>query len=244
MDLLELKELVVKANKELPKQHLVKYSWGNVSGIHREKGMIVIKPVGIPYDEIFVHNVSVTDLSGKKLEGDLQPSVDLDIHRALYEFFPSAQAIVHTHSTYATVLAQLQMPLPCFGTTHADYFYGAVPCVDELKPSEIETDYEWNTGMAIISYFKRHAIDPVAVPACLSPSHGVFTWGSDVWDAVHKAVVLEEIAKMAVHMLAINPNPALLPQEVLDKHYLRKHGATAYFTNDDYGAGMVTRKKE
>ncbi len=142
-------------------------------------------------------------------------------------------------STYATVLAQLRKPLPCFGTTHADYFAGEVPCVEELTQEEVEGRYEWNTGMAIVRYFKEHRIAPLEVPAALSPFHGVFTWGPDVWDAVHKSVVLEEICKMAVHMYSINPSPDKLPDYMLDRHYYRKHGASAYFNNDDYGAGMV-----
>lgn len=208
MTVQELKDIVVEANKELPKRHMVLYSWGNVSAIDREKGIIVIKPVGIPYDDLTTENVSVVDLQGKKVSGEknpLNPSVDLDIHRALYENFPECNAIVHTHSTYATVMAQLHRDVPCFGTTHADYFAGAVPCVDALSDEEIIQDYEWNTGMAIVKYFQEHQIHPAEVPAALSINHGPFTWGEDCWDAVHKAVVLEEICKMAVHMLAIEP---------------------------------------
>lgn len=242
MSLKALKEVVVQGNKELPKHELVKYSWGNVSAIDRDQKVIVIKPIGIPYDILTIENVSVVDLDGKILEGPLKPSVDLDIHRALYEHFPTLGAIVHTHSTYATVLAQLGRPVPCYGTTHADYFYGEVPCVGELTKEEIDGEFEWNTGMAIVDYFKKHSISPDQVPAALSPFHGVFTWGHDVWDAVHKAVVLEEIAKMAVFVQALDSNARKIPQDLLDRHFLRKHGADAYFTNDDYGAGsMVTR---
>lgn len=241
MNLAELKKLVVEGNKELPRQNLVKYSWGNVSGILREEGILVIKPVGLPYDELTVDNVSVTDLDGKVLEGPFNPSVDLDIHLALYKHFEGVNAIVHTHSTYATVLAQLGMALPCFGTTHADYFAGEVPCVAPLSREDVEGRYEWNTGMAIVNWFKEHNIVPTEVPAALSPSHGPFTWGADVWDAVHKSVVLEEICKMAVHMYSIRQQPQTLPDYMLDRHYYRKHGSSAYFTNDDYGAGMVTR---
>lgn len=237
----ELKKKVVEANRELPKQHLVKYSWGNVSAIDRENRIIVIKPVGIPYDELTVDNVSVVDCKGNILEGPFNPSVDLDIHRALYENFPEVQAIVHTHSTFATVLAQLGKPLPCFGTTHADYFAGTIPCVDQLTEDEVNGRYEWNTGMAIVRYFKDHGIQPLDIPAVLSPAHGPFTWGGDVWDAVHKAVVLEEIAKMAVYMYSICTVPDQLPEYMLNRHYYRKHGANAYFTNDDYGAGMIKR---
>lgn len=241
MDVRALKARVVDANKELPKQNLVKYSWGNVSEIDREDGLIVIKPVGIPYDILSVENVSVVDLDGKVLEGPFNPSVDLDIHRALYENFPTVNTIVHTHSTFATVLAQLRRPVPCYGTTHADYFYGEVPCVGDLDKAEVDGMYEWNTGMAIVRYFGEHGLGADDVPAALSPFHGVFTWGKDVWDAVHKAVVLEEIAKMAVFMQALEAAPERLPSFMLDRHYLRKHGANAYFKNDDYGAGLVTR---
>lgn len=241
MDLMELKKQVVEGNRDLPKHKLVKFSWGNVSAVDREAGLIVIKPVGIPYPELTVENVSVTDLAGRIVEGPLKPSVDLDIHRALYEHFPDCAAIVHTHSTYATVLAQLHRGLPCFGTTHADYFAGEVPCVDDLCEEEILNDYEWNTGMAIVNYFKSHDLSPKDIPAALSVSHGVFTWGSDVFDAVHKAVVLEEISKMAVHMLAIEPARKPISKVMSDKHYYRKHGAAAYFTNDDYGHGMIQR---
>ena len=209
MTVQELKEIVVEANKELPRRHMVLYSWGNVSAIDRDKGIIVIKPVGIPYDDLTTENVSVVDLQGNKVAGEknpLNPSVDLDIHRALYENFPECNAIVHTHSTYATVMAQLHRDVPCFGTTHADYFAGSVPCVEALSDEEIIHDYEWNTGMAIVKYFQKYGISPANVPAALSINHGPFAWGEDCWDAVHKAVVLEEICKMAVHMLAIEPD--------------------------------------
>ena len=245
MTVQELKEIVVEANKELPRRHMVLYSWGNVSAIDRDKGIIVIKPVGIPYDDLTTENVSVVDLQGNKVDGEknpLNPSVDLDIHRALYENFPECNAIVHTHSTYATVMAQLHRDVPCFCTTHADYFAGSVPCVEALSDEEIIHDYEWNTGMAIVKYFQKYGISPADVPAALSINHGPFTWGEDCWDAVHKAVVLEEICKMAVHMLAIEPDWQPIPKVMSDKHFYRKHGANAYFTNDDHGHGMVHNK--
>lgn len=241
MNIQELKKLVVEGNKELPKKDLVKYSWGNVSGIDRDEGIIVIKPVGIPYDELTADNVSVVDLEGKVLEGPFNPSVDLDIHRAIYQNFNGVNAIVHTHSTYATILAQLNKPLPCFGTTHADYFAGQVPCVRELSKEEVEGNYELNTGMAIVRHFNEKKINPLEVPAALSAFHGPFSWGADVWDAVHKSVVLEELCKMAVHMYNINMIPDELPQYMLNRHYYRKHGANAYFKNDDYGSGMIKR---
>lgn len=245
MTLQELKKMTVEANQELPKRNMVLYSWGNVSAIDREQGVIVIKPVGIPYEELTTDNISVVDVEGRKVPGEknpLEPSVDLDIHRALYKNFPNCNAIVHTHSTYATVMAQLHRAIPCFGTTHADYFHGAIPCVDALREEEILYDYEWNTGMAIVKHFKEHEIDPTYVPAALSICHGPFAWGEDVWDAVHKAVVLEEIAKMVVHMLAIEPDWKEIPNVMRDKHFWRKHGKNAYFTNDDHGHGMVKNK--
>ena len=229
MNLAELKKIVVEGNKELPRRDLVKYSWGNVSGIDRENKLIVIKPVGIPYDELTVENVSVVDLDGKILEGPLNPSVDLDIHRALYEHFPKANAIVHTHSTYATVLAQLRRDLPCFGTTHADYFAGPVPCVGELTREEVEGKYEWNTGMAIVRWFEEHHVDPAEVPAALSPFHGPFTWGPNPFKAVENAAVLEVCAQMAGLMYGVNPDALGAPQCLMDKHYFRKHGAGAYY---------------
>ncbi|MDD2958596.1 MAG: L-ribulose-5-phosphate 4-epimerase AraD [Lachnospiraceae bacterium] len=241
----ELKEIVVEANKELLKRKVVIYSWGNVSAIDRNKGIIVIKPVGLPYDELTTENISVVDLEGKPVRGEknpLKPSVDLDIHRALYENFQECQAVVHTHSTYATVMAQLHHEIPCFGTTHADYFAGTIPCVDLLTDDEVINDYEWNTGMAIVKYFRTHNINPEEIPAALSINHGPFTWGEDAWDAVHKAVVLEEICKMAVHMLEINPDCTAIPKVISDKHFFRKHGVNAYFMNDDHGHGMIHNK--
>lgn len=241
MELDELKKQVVEANRDLPAQNLVKFSWGNVSAVDRERGLIVIKPVGIPYPELTTDNVSVTDRAGAVVAGPLRPSVDLDIHRALYDHFPDCNAIVHTHSTYATVLAQLRRGLPCYGTTHADYFAGEIPCVEELTDEQIAGDYEWHTGMAIVRHFQKHGLSPRDIPAALSVDHGPFTWGGDVWDAVHKSVVLEEISKMAVHMLAVDPDCGPIRKVMSDRHYYRKHGANAYFTNDDYGHGMIRR---
>ncbi len=242
MDINVLKKLVVEANKELPKQQLVKFSWGNVSAIDREKNIIVIKPVGMPYDELSVDNVSVTDLDGNKLEGEINPSVDLDIHRALYLNFPEVNAVVHTHSTYATVMAQLCRPIPRFGGTHADYFAGDIPCIERLPQEEMDKDYEWHAGLSIVKHYKENKLSPKDLPAVLLMNHGPFTWGGDVWDAVHKAVVLEEISKMAVHMLSIDPNAKPMPDAMADTHYYRKHGANAYFKTDDYGKGLVERE--
>lgn len=237
----ELKEQVVLANKELPKRNMVLYSWGNVSAIDRDLGIVVIKPVGMPYDELTVDNVSVVDLESRILEGPFRPSVDLPIHMALYEHFPEITAIVHTHSTYATMLAQLKRPIPCLGTTHADYFRGEIPCARDLTDDEINGPYEYQTGMAIVEELNRRGLSAVEMSAILSPSHGPFTWGSDVWDAVHKTVVLEEIARMAWGCFCLNPEVPGISNTLLDRHFLRKHGPTAYFTNDDYGHGMVHR---
>ena len=183
-------------------------------------------------------------MDGKLLGESWTPSVDLDIHRAVYENFSGVNAIVHTHSTYATILAQLRRPLVCFGTTHADYFADDIPCVRELEEREVLDRYEWNTGMSIVDYFKENHISPEDIPAALTPGHGPFTWGKDVWDAVHKSVVLEEISKMAVCMLCIDKNAQPLKRSVADRHYNRKHGADAAFTKDDYGHGMVQRQTD
>ncbi len=237
MELLELKAAVVAGNKELPKQNLVKYSWGNVGAIDREKGVIVIKPVGMPYDELTVENVSVVDLDGKVLEGPFAPSVDLPIDMELFKGFPQINAIVHTHSTYATMWAQAGMDIPCFGTTHADYFYRSIPCTRQLTDDEINGDFERLTGQVILERFR--GLDPVATPGVLVAGHGVFTWGKDVYDAVHKSVVLEEIAKMAFGTRLLFPEAQPVPAALMDRHYFRKHGVNAYFAHDDYGHGMV-----
>ncbi|KUO77723.1 MAG: ribulose phosphate epimerase [Clostridia bacterium BRH_c25] len=239
----ELKKMVVGANKELPARDLVKYSWGNVSAIDRENGVVIIKPVGIPYDELTVDNISVVDMDSKILEGPYNPSVDLPIHMVLYKEFPQIGAIVHTHSTYATMMAQLGISIPCFGTTHADYFYGEIPCTRPLTQEETGEAYEHETGKAIVEKFNEMNLSPIDMPGVLSCCHGPFTWGRDVWETVHKTVVLEEIAKMAWGVLCINPMAKPVPQYLLDRHFRRKHGPEAYFTNDDYGKGMVEVKK-
>ena len=237
MDIQKLKHEVVEANKALPKHGLVKFSWGNVGAIDREKQVIVIKPVGMPYDDLSVDNVSVTDLELNVLEGEYNPSVDLPIHHVLFKAFPQANAIVHTHSTYATMWAQAGYDIPCYGTTHADYFYRCIPCTRQLSDQEIRGDFEIETGNVIVERFKD--LDPVAVPGVLVASHGVFTWGEDVWDAVHKSVVLEEIAKMAWGSCMLNRNITEVPSSLMDRHYFRKHGENAYFDHDDHGHGMV-----
>ena len=225
----KLKQQVYEANMELPRRGLVTYTWGNVSGIDREKGLFVIKPSGVEYDELTPEMLVVMDLDGNKVEGDLNPSSDTKTHLALYRAFPALGGIVHTHSTHAVAFAQARRDLPAFGTTHADYFYGPVPCTRELTPAEIEEDYELNTGKVIIETFRERGIDPVHLPAVLCASHGPFTWGKTAAEAVYHAAVLEEVAKMGILTLTLDPNAEPAPRHVLEKHFLRKHGPNAYY---------------
>lgn len=225
----KLKEQVYLANMELPKRGLVTYTWGNVSGIDREKGLFVIKPSGVDYDLLKPDDMVVMDLQGNKVEGELNPSSDTKTHLVLYNAFPSIGGIVHTHSPYAVAWAQAGEDLPCYGTTHADYFYGSVPCARHLTQAELGEDYERNTGITIVEAFKERGIDPKAVPAVLCYSHGPFTWGKDADQAVYHSVVLEECAKMGIFTRVLNPHAAPAPQRMLDKHYLRKHGPNAYY---------------
>ena len=225
----KLKEQVYLANMELPKRGLVTYTWGNVSGIDREKGLFVIKPSGVDYDLLKPDDMVVMDLQGNKVEGDLNPSSDTKTHLVLYNAFPGIGGIVHTHSPYAVAWAQAGEDLPCYGTTHADYFYGSVPCARHLTQAELDEDYECNTGITIVETFKERGIDPKAVPAVLCYSHGPFTWGKDADQAVYHSVVLEECAKMGIFTRVLNPHAAPAPQRMLDKHYLRKHGPNAYY---------------
>ena len=224
----ELKQKVYEANMELPARKLVTYTWGNVSGVDREKGVFVIKPSGVDYDQLKPSDMVVVDLkTGKVVEGDLNPSSDTPTHQELYNAFPEIGGVVHTHSPYATSWAQAGRDIPCYGTTHADYFYGPIPCARNLTKEEIEEAYEKNTGVLIADYFKDK--DYEAVPAVLCKNHGPFTWGKDAHEAVHNAVVLEEVAKMAARCEWINPQVKPAPQELQDKHYYRKHGANAYY---------------
>lgn len=225
----KLKEQVYLANMELPKRGLVTYTWGNVSGIDREKGLFVIKPSGVDYDLLKPDDMVVMDLQGNKVEGDLNPSSDTKTHLVLYNAFPGIGGIVHTHSPYAVAWAQAGEDLPCYGTTHADYFYGSVPCARHLTQEELDEDYERNTGITIVEAFRERGIDPKAVPAVLCYSHGPFTWGKDADQAVYHSVVLEECAKMGIFTRVLNPHAAPAPQRMLDKHYLRKHGPNAYY---------------
>lgn len=229
----DLKQLVYEANRELPKYGLVTFTWGNVSAIDRASGLFVIKPSGVEYDRLRPEDMVVVDLDGKKVEGRLNPSSDTPTHAVLYKAFTEIGGIVHTHSTYATSWAQAGCDIPCYGTTHADYIYGEVPCVRCLTELEIEEAYEENTGHLIVEEFTRRCKDPVAVPAVLCKNHGPFAWGKDAKEAVHNAVVLEEVAKMAYMAEAINPKIQPAPKELQDKHYFRKHGANAYYGQEN-----------
>lgn len=223
----ELKKQVYAANMELPKYGLVTFTWGNVSGIDRESGLFVIKPSGVDYDKLTWEDMVVVNLKGEKVEGKYKPSSDTDTHVELYKEFPEIGGIVHTHSPWATSWAQAGRSIPCYGTTHADYIYGEVPCLRCLNKEEIEGAYERNTGRLIAEYFQDK--DYKAVPTVLCKNHGPFTWGKDAGEAVHNAVVLEEVAKMAARCESINPDVKPAPQELQDKHYNRKHGANAYY---------------
>ncbi len=225
----ELKRKVYEANMDLPRYGLVTFTWGNVSAIDRESGLFVIKPSGVEYDRLQPEDMVVMDLEGNKVEGKYNPSSDTATHLELYKAFPEIGGVVHTHSSYATSWAQAGRDIPCYGTTHADYIYGGVPCVRCLTREEIEDAYEENTGHLIVNEFKRLNKDPMAVPAVLCKNHGPFAWGKDAKDAVHNAVVLEEVAKMAYRAETINPRIQPAPQELQDKHYYRKHGANAYY---------------
>lgn len=225
----ELKRSVLEANILLPKYGLVTFTWGNVSGIYREKGLVVIKPSGVSYEGMTAKDMVVVDLNGEVVEGKWKPSSDTATHVELYKAFPNIGGIVHTHSGYATSWAQAGRDIPCYGTTHADYFFGDIPCLRSLTKEEIEEAYERNTGRLIVSEFVRLGKDPAAVPGCLCKNHGPFAWGKDPHEAVHNAVVLEEVAKMAYRCELINPQVQPAPQELQDKHYLRKHGKKAYY---------------
>ena len=225
----ELKQKVYEANMLLPKYKLITFTWGNVSGIDRESGLFVIKPSGVEYDELKPEDMVVVDLEGNVVEGKYRPSSDTATHLELYKAFPELGGVVHTHSSYATSWAQAGRSIPCYGTTHADYIYGDVPCLRCLTKDEIEDAYETNTGRLIVSDFKEKNRDVVAVPGVLCKNHGVFTWGKDAHDAVHNAVVVEEVAKMAFRTELINPDVKPAPSELMDKHYYRKHGANAYY---------------
>ena len=225
----KLREEVYKANMELPEKGLVVYTWGNVSAVDREQGLVVIKPSGVEYDDLSPSNLVIVDMNCNIVEGGLNPSSDTKTHVELYKAFPSIGGIVHTHSSHAVGWAQAGRDIPCYGTTHADYFYGAVPCTRNLTSEEVNSDYELNTGKVIAETFNERKLDPVAVPGVICKSHGPFTWGKNAAQAVYHAVVLEELAKMALYTVSIDPDASPAPDYVLDKHYLRKHGANAYY---------------
>ena len=223
----ELKKEVYEANILLPKYGLVTFTWGNVSAIDRKSGYFIIKPSGVSYDGMTEEDMVVMDLEGNKIEGKWNPSSDTKTHIEIYKKFKDVGGIVHTHSPYATSWAQAGRSIPCYGTTHADYFYGEIPCLRCLTEEEIEEAYETNTGRLIVSEFERMQKDPLAVPSALCQYHGVFSWGKDAEEAVHNAVVTEEVAKMAYRTEAINPHVEAAPKALQDKHYFRKHGANA-----------------
>ena len=230
MLLKQLREEVLEANLELVRRGLVLYTFGNASGVDREQGLVVIKPSGVDYDKLKPDHMVVTDMNGTIVEGDLRPSSDLDTHTLLYREFLTIGAVVHTHSDFATSFAQAGLPIPAFGTTHADYFYGPVPCTAPLSDGAIQGRYVHETGLAIVERFREgEGIDPLAVPACLVAGHAPFVWGRNAHDAAHNAVVLEAIAKMALQTLTLQANCAGVSQALLDRHYFRKHGANATY---------------
>jgi L-ribulose-5-phosphate 4-epimerase len=233
MTLNALREEVLEANLELVRRGLVLYTFGNASGIDRERNLIAIKPSGVPYEHMKPADMVIVSLDGCAQEGQLRPSSDLATHLILYRAFAGIGGVVHTHSRYATIWAQAGREIPCFGTTHADYFHGPAPVAPPLTAEEIETDYEANTGHAIVRRF--HGIDPLSRPAVLVAGHAPFTWGETVAAAAHTAVVLEEIAQMALQTLAVNPNASPISQTLLDKHFFRKHGRNAYYGQEKKG---------
>lgn len=228
--LTQLKADVLAANLALPAHQLVTFTWGNVSAVDRQRGVVVIKPSGVEYDDMQAEDMVVVDLqSGDVVEGTKKPSSDTATHLALYRRFPEIGGIVHTHSRHATIWSQAGLDLPAWGTTHADYFYGTIPCTRLMRDAEIAQEYELQTGNVIIETFERRDIDPMQVPAVLVHSHGPFAWGKNAADAVHNAVVLEECAFMGLFSRQLSPNLADMQQTLLDKHYLRKHGKNAYY---------------
>lgn len=226
----ELKQKVYEANMELPAKGLVTYTWGNVSGIDRERELFVIKPSGVDYEKLTPDMLVVMDLSGNKIEGGLNPSSDTPTHIELYKAFQDIGGIVHTHSSWATSWAQTGRSIPCYGTTHADYFFGDIPCARSLTEEEIEGEYEKNTGLVIAETFRDK--NPVYVPGVLCTNHGPFSWGKDAAEAVHNAVVMEEVAKMAYRTEHLKEQITQAPQVLQDKHFFRKHGENAYYGND------------
>lgn len=225
----KLKQEVYEANMELPKRGLVTYTWGNVSGIDRESGLFVIKPSGVDYDALKPSDMVVVDLDGNVVEGDLNPSSDTETHRILYKTYPEIGGIVHTHSPYAVAWAQAGRDIPAYGTTHADYFHGPIPCARSLTKEEIDGGYEASTGDVIVETFTERKLNPVHVPAVICRNHGPFAWGKDAAQSVYHAVVLEEVARMAMFTEQVNPKVDPAPEHILEKHFMRKHGPNAYY---------------
>lgn len=223
----ELKLAVWQANLELQRRGLVTFTWGNVSGIDREQGLVVIKPSGVAYEDLKVEHMVTVDLAGNKVEGDFKPSSDTATHLILYQAFAGIGGVVHTHSPWATVWAQAGMPIPAFGTTHADYFFGDIPCTRNLTSQEIQGEYEAQTGKVIVETFAGR--NPWDVPGVLVKNHGPFSWGKDAHEALHNAVVIEEVARMAYYSKALNPELGGIERALLEKHFLRKHGSGAYY---------------
>ncbi len=225
----ELRQAVCAANLELPRRGLVTHTWGNVSAIDRQKGLVVIKPSGVEYGELTADKLVVVDLEGKVVEGALRPSSDTRTHLELYKAFPAIGGVVHTHSPFAVAWAQAGEDIPCYGTTHADYFSGPVPCARFLTREELEEDYEKNTGKVIVETFRARGLDPAFVPAVICRSHGPFAWGGDAAQAVYCADVLEEVARMALYTRQVRPGAAPAPTHLVEKHFQRKHGPDAYY---------------
>lgn len=229
MELKQLKALVYDANLELVRRNLVIYTWGNVSVIDRDRGLVIIKPRGIEYAALETEDMSVVDLEGRLVEGKLLPSVDLDIHLAMYRRFPTIGAIAHTHSTFATAWAQARRGIPVYGTTHGDHFYGDIPCTRSMSPRDVEGNYEANIGDVVVDTFESQGLDPMQVFGVLAAGHGPFTWGVTAAAAVENSVILEELAKMAFLTELLTDRPKKLEPFALDKHFLRKHGPGSYF---------------
>ncbi len=225
----ELRQEICLANQELETSGLVKLTFGNVSGIDRDKGIFGIKPSGVAYADLKPEQIVLIDLEGEIVEGDLRPSSDTKTHLKLYQSWQSIGGITHTHSVHATTFAQAGKPLPCFGTTHADHFYGDVPICRALDPKEVEIDYEGNTGVAIVQHFEQNGLDPITMPAVLQKHHAPFTWGKNAKDSVKNSIALEVCAEMAIGTLQLAPTSSPIPSHILEKHHQRKHGADAYY---------------